>query len=99
MWRRRKGQLWYFFNERIRIPQITTNTFEKIAIITDRDDREVTDICTSLLRDMSGFFTDIQDREWRESSYQNAFGMEKTIQLLLIMYVVFASKNTSYRCK
>ena len=58
-----------FFNERIRIPQITTNAFEKIAIITDRDDREVIDICNSLSEDMSGFFKDIQDREWCENCY------------------------------
>ena len=74
-----------FFNERIRIPQITTNAFEKIAIITDRDDREVIDICNSLSEDMSGFFKDIQDREWCENSYQDAFGMEKTVQLLLVI--------------
>ena len=38
------------------LPLVTTNAFEKIAIITDRDDREVSAICTSLSEDMSGFF-------------------------------------------
>ena len=33
-----------FFNERIKTPQSATNAFEKIAIITDRDDRETSDI-------------------------------------------------------
>ena len=42
-----------FFDERIRTPLVTTNAFEKIAIITDRDDREVADICISLSEDIS----------------------------------------------
>ena len=49
------------------------------------DDREVSAICTSLAEDMSGFFTDIQDREWCENSYRDAFGMEKTVQLLMVV--------------
>ena len=72
-----------FFNARIKPPLVTTNAFEKIAIITDRDDRTVEDIRTSLLNDMSGFFSDIQDRMWCNDFYRDAFGMEKKVELLL----------------
>lgn len=80
-----KNNFGNFFDERIRIPLVTTNAFEKIAIVTDRDDREVADICASLSEDMSGFFSDIQDREWCDNTYRDAFGMEKTVQLLLVI--------------
>lgn len=74
-----------FFNERIKFPLVTTNAFEKIVIITDRDDREISDICTSLLDDMSKFFKYIQERVWCNNLYQDAFGIEKIVQLLLVV--------------
>ncbi len=74
-----------FFEQRIKRPLVTADAFEKIVIITDRDDREASDICTALLKDMSGFFTDIQDRKWCENLYKNAFGMEKCVNLLLVI--------------
>lgn len=64
---------------------VTTDAFEKIVIITDRDEREVNDICTALLEDMAGFFTNIQDRKWCENSYRNAFGIKKNLRLLLVI--------------
>ena len=64
---------------------VTADAFEKIVIITERDERETSDICTALLEDMSGFFTDIQDRKWCENLYKNAFGMEKCVNLLLVI--------------
>ena len=33
---------------------VTADAFEKIVIITERDERETSDICTALLEDMSG---------------------------------------------
>ena len=73
-----------FFAQRIKNPLVTTDAFEKIVIITDRDEREVNDICTALLEDMAGFFTNIQDRKWCENSYRNAFGIKKNLRLLLV---------------
>ena len=40
-----------FFINRIKAPQVMTDAFEKIVIITDRDDRAEDEICTSLLED------------------------------------------------
>lgn len=56
-----------FFEQRIKRPLTAADAFEKIVIITDRDEREASDICTALLEDMSGFFADIQDRKWCEN--------------------------------
>lgn len=74
-----------FFDAIIKNPLVTSNVFEKIAIVTDRDDRTVDDICTSLLEDMSGFFSNIQDRVWCENLYQDAYQMERNVQLLLVI--------------
>lgn len=74
-----------FFNERIKTPLVTTNAFEKIAIVTDRDDRGGEEICVSLSEDMSGFFSDIRDRVWCKNTYRDGFGIEKTIELLLVI--------------
>ena len=74
-----------FFDTRIKMPLVTVNAFEKIAIVTDRDDRMVDEISQLLLVSMDEFFTDIQDRVWSSNSYQDAFGMEKTIELLLVV--------------
>ena len=74
-----------FFAQRIKNPLVTTDAFEKIVIITDRDEREVNDICTVLLEDMAGFFTNIKDKKWCENSYRNAFGIEKNLGLLLVI--------------
>jgi len=80
-----KDNLGNFFEERIKKPLITINAFEKIVLITDRDDRNVDAIIASLVEDFSGFFPNIQDRVWRNNSYTDAFGMEKSIELLLLI--------------
>lgn len=73
-----------FFEERIKNPLVTTNAFEKIAIVTDRDERSVKEIVTSMIEDMDSFFLDIQDRIWRENLYEDAFRMKKSAQVLLL---------------
>ena len=74
-----------FFDTRIKMPLVTVNAFEKIAIVTDRDDRMIDEISQLLLVSMDKFFANIRDRVWSSNSYRDAFGMEKTIELLLIV--------------
>lgn len=73
-----------FFEERIKNPLVTTNAFEKIAIVTDRDERSVNEIVASMREDMDGFFFDIQDRAWCENLYEDAFKMKKSVLVLLL---------------
>ena len=61
------------------------DAFEKIVIITDRDDRAEDEICTSLLEDTSHFFQNIKNRQWCKNIYQNDFRMQKELQLLLLI--------------
>lgn len=80
-----KNKFGNFFRDRIRTPLEVSNAFEKIAIVMDRDDREIEEMCDSLSEGMSGFFTEIRDREWCDNIYRDAFGMEKNVRLLLVI--------------
>lgn len=74
-----------FFEERIKTPLIMTNAFEKIVVITDRDEHTVEEIQSSMADDMNGFFGNIQDRMWCDNSYNDAFGIEKNVLVLLLV--------------
>ena len=80
-----KDNLGNFFDEKIRTPMTASNAFEKIAIITDRDDRKITEIEMALLNNMSGFFVHIHDGAWCDNFYIDDFGLENKIQLLLVV--------------
>lgn len=80
-----KDNFGHFFDAIIKNPLVTSNVFEKIAIITDRDDRTVEDVCSSLTEDTAGFFSNIQDRVWCENLYLDAYQMERSVQLLLVI--------------
>ena len=74
-----------FFETRIKAPLVTVNAFEKIAIIIDRDNRNVNEIRNSLLLSMGDFFDDIRDREWCSNSYQDGYGIAQSLELLLVV--------------
>lgn len=74
-----------FFKTRIKAPLVMINAFEKIAVVTDRDDRTVGEISQLLLESMGGFFSNVQDRAWCSNLYQDAFGMERLVKLLLVV--------------
>lgn len=74
-----------FFDSRIKHPLVDANAFEKIAIVTDHDDRSVDDIRESLFASMNNFFSNIEDRVWHNNSYQDSYGIEKIVELLLVV--------------
>lgn len=73
-----------FFESRIKRPLVDANAFEKLAIVTDRDDRAVEAIEEDMLASLGYFFTKVQDRIWNEQSYQDSYRMQKQIQVLLL---------------
>lgn len=74
-----------FFDERIYNPQVKTNAFQKIAIVVDRDDRDIISIQNSMRSKMKGLVPRFQNRQWLSSTYRDAFGQEKTIESLLLI--------------
>lgn len=80
-----KNNFGEFYETRIRKPLINANAFDKIAILTDRDDRAVEDIKDSLKASMNDVVSDIRNGVWCNNSYQDAFGMEKEVKILLVV--------------
>ncbi len=74
-----------FFESRIKRPQINTNAFGKIAVMMDRDERTVKEISESFIHDFGGFFSEVQNREWKKNTYQDAFGMDLDVEVLLMI--------------
>ncbi len=76
-----------FFINTIQKPMVfsTGNAFEKIVFITDRDTRTTNEIEDSLIADMRGFFGDIRDKKWCENVYQDSYGINNTVETLLIV--------------
>lgn len=74
-----------FFEEKIKPPLFHANAFERIALITDRDDRENEKISDLVQKVLSNINIKIECNEWITGSYQDAFGMEKRISVLLVI--------------
>lgn len=72
-----------FFEEKIKSLLLNTDAFEKVAIITDKDDNTIADVENKLYGDMGGFLPQLKNGQWIAYSFQDAFGMEKNVQLLL----------------
>lgn len=63
----------------------TDDTFSHIVIVTDRDNREVEEIEHSIASEFSPFFNDIKNREWKPNQYIDTFGIEHSIDSLLLV--------------
>ena len=62
--------------------------FPRIALITDRDDRNIEEIEKDIAQKLSPFFAGTQNREWVTNRYLDSFGMEKQIETLLLIIPV-----------
>lgn len=74
-----------FFDRKIQKPLVMSDAFEKIAIVTDRDSREVSEIeaeAAAVLKVPCGM---IRNNQWNDCSYTNEFGMEKAFSALLVV--------------
>lgn len=74
-----------FFEEKIKAPLLLSNTFERIVLITDRDDRENDLIKALLQKALKDINVKLECSEWVKGSYQDSFGMKKCIEILLLV--------------
>ena len=72
-----------FFDNKIKLPLINADAFEKIAVITDRDDREIESIELSVKNSLSSVNAEIINNSWQTGTYINSYGIEKQLQILL----------------
>jgi len=73
-----------FITNKIIPAMIDGNVFSKIAIVTDRDDREVSSICQSFKSMLKPIVSNVADNAWTDNQYANSFGQEKTVDFLLL---------------
>ena len=74
-----------FFTRDLKKAMTTSAAFSRIAIVTDRDDREVENIERSVMGTFSPFFNSIKNREWQTNHYSDGFGIEQSIESLLLV--------------
>lgn len=72
-----------FFDDKIQKPLVMSDAFEKIAIVADRDNREVSEIETEASAFLKVPCGTIKNNQWNDCSYTNEFRMEKTFSALL----------------
>ena len=74
-----------FYTRAIRAPLITANAFEKIAVVLDRDDREIEDIEQSIETALGPVIPRMKNQKWTSCQYTDSFKMEQNLALLLIV--------------
>ena len=74
-----------FFRQHLENPIVHAGEFEKIAVITDRDNRETAAIKNAIISAFNGLFSAFEDRQWLLNKSPDAFGMEKDRAVLLLI--------------
>lgn len=74
-----------FYNEKIKTPLLETNAFGRISIVTDRDNREISDIEVSAAAALKMPHTEMKNNQWVNCNYTDSFGMKKTLEALLVV--------------
>ena len=83
-----KDNFGQFFSRYIQRPIFNASNgdpFPRIALITDRDDRNIEEIERDIAEQLSPFFDGTKNREWIINRYLDSFGMEKEIKTLLLV--------------
>lgn len=74
-----------FFLKTLQKPIVHAGAFEKIAVITDRDERDAEEIKDSIKSAFDGMFPSIEDRNWELNKSSDPYGMEIERELLLLI--------------
>lgn len=74
-----------FFEKKIKNPLLLSDAFERVAFVTDRDERETRFIEASISSVLREFNAELRNNQWKECSYINDFGIEKNFRALLVV--------------
>ena len=72
-----------FFKRYIDAPLFDAAAFGKIAVLTDRDQRAVSDIEEAVKDALVGINADIRNNIWVSGTYQDAYNINRVISILL----------------
>ena len=74
-----------FFADKIRAAILDAQVFSKVALVTDRDDRQEEDITAEVCRIFAPAITQAKQNHWVENAYQDGFGQNQTLSFLLLI--------------
>lgn len=79
-----------FFKEKILQPIKDSSAFSRIAVVTDRDDRNDSEIRDSIKIGFQALITNARENEWADNHFQDSFGLEHLLSFLLLIIPVDA---------
>lgn len=74
-----------FFKSKIEKPLLTTNAFERIAFVTDRDNRSTDAIIDELAVSIENLPLIMENNQWIINEYTDSFKMLQQFELLLLI--------------
>ena len=80
-----KDNFGHFFSSHIRAPLFASDAFEKIAVVTDRDQREDEDIERSIETDIAPVSVTMKNNIWVNAAYQNDYSISRSLSVLLVI--------------
>lgn len=75
----------FFVEKKIREAIIDSNFCSKVALVTDRDDRQVEQIAEEICHSFAPVITQVDQNIWTENSYQDSYGQQQTLSFLLLV--------------
>ncbi len=79
-----KDRVKSFFINKILSSVIYTDSFEKIALVLDRDDKDISSIEAHASSVFAPIVTLVENNVWVDNMYKNGFNQDKTIKMLLV---------------
>lgn len=74
-----------FFTEKVCSAIKDAQVFSKVALVTDRDNREVEDIAKEVCQEFSPVITQAKQNLWIENQYNDGYGLEQSLSFLLLV--------------
>ncbi|MBQ9302866.1 DUF3226 domain-containing protein [Butyrivibrio sp.] len=73
-----------FFNKKVLKPIVNAGSFSRIALVLDRDDKEVGSMESHASAIFRPVISSMINNKWIENTYEDAYGNEQTIEALLV---------------
>ena len=92
-----KDNFKYFFEKKIKLPLLTSDAFEKISIVTDRDQREIESIEASVASILNADYTAVKNNQWFDCPYTN-FQLKKRFALCCLLFQTSSRERLKRPC-
>lgn len=80
-----KDRFGAFFDAKIRPAIIDSQAFDKMAVVTDRDNRDEREVLEEMRTCLTPVITKINQNAWTTNRYRDSFGMEQGLSFLMLI--------------